>query len=81
LPVKALYPTKVVHNDLFTEEDVRSIDLGSRLTVTILRFYEDPEWPDVGARRGIADKVGTLDLQLKQTFNGRAHTRLRFYRS
>jgi hypothetical protein len=69
LPIKSRYPTKVVHNDLFLEEDDASIEFGSH--------YEryDPKLPPHCLKdftnaliAGMADKVGTLDLQLKQVF-------------
>ncbi len=69
LPISALFPTKVVHSVLFKEEDDRNIAFGSG--------YEryDPTLDPVVANglttvliAGMADKVGSLDLQLKQIF-------------
>jgi hypothetical protein len=69
LPINSRYPTKFVHNDFFLQEDDASIEFGSN--------YEryDPKLPPHCLKdftnvliAGMADKVGTLDLQLKQVF-------------
>jgi hypothetical protein len=69
LPIDGFYPSRKVHNDFFKEEDDANIEFGTS--------YEqyDPTWPAHCLKgltsvliAGMADKVGTLDLQLKQVF-------------
>jgi hypothetical protein len=69
LPIDALYPAKVVHNDLFKEEDDANIEFGTGYdrydpTLTPLCLSGLP----TVLIAGMADKVGTLDLQLKHVF-------------
>jgi hypothetical protein len=75
LPIPAEYPTQVFHNEFFTEEDDGTTPFGTgyerydpTLPARILR-----DLPIIFSA-GMADKVGTLDLQLKQRFQRpRAH--------
>jgi hypothetical protein len=75
LPIPSEYPTQVFHNELFDEEDDGSTPFGTNyerydptLSARILHGL-----PDI-ISAGMADKVGTLDLQLKQRFQRpRAH--------
>jgi hypothetical protein len=69
MPIDARYPTKVVHGELFTEEDDGATPFGTGYD----RY--DPTVAPLVSRglptvliAGMADKVGTLDLQLKQVF-------------
>jgi hypothetical protein len=69
LPINALFPTKFVHNDLFKQEDDANIEFG-----TDYDRYDPTLTPHCLSGlptvliAGMADKVGTLDLQLKQFF-------------
>jgi hypothetical protein len=75
LPINGMYPGQVLNSDLFAEEDDNSIDFGTRyerydptLAARVLK-----DLPNMLAA-GMADKVGTLDLQLKFFFQRpRAH--------
>jgi hypothetical protein len=75
LPIDSRYPTQVLHSARFVEEDDGTTPFGSNYI-----FY-DPELPEefYGELPGVfssgmADKVGTLDLQLKRIFQRpRAH--------
>jgi hypothetical protein len=69
LPIKSMYPTPVMHRDMFLEEDDDAIDFATRyerydptLPAHVLKGL-----PDM-LSGGIADKVGTLDLLLKAVF-------------
>jgi hypothetical protein len=68
-PIKARYPATVTHNDLFKEEDDPSVAFGSgydRYDPT-LPAHCLSDLPTV-LIAGMAHKVATLDLQLKQFF-------------
>lgn len=75
LPIEGRYPSQVMHSSLFVEEDDGITPFGSTYT------KYDPELTDVFYSEmprifagGMADKVGTLDLQLKKRFQRpRAH--------
>jgi hypothetical protein len=75
LPIDGMYPTTVLHSDCFMEEDNGDIDFGTdyeRYDPTLLPHALQC-LPTI-LMAGIADKVGTLDLQLKQFFQRpRAH--------
>jgi hypothetical protein len=75
LPIDGMYPTTVLHSDFFTEEDNGEIDFGTdyeRYDPTLLPHAI--QCLPIILMAGIADKVGTLDLQLKQFFQRpRAH--------
>jgi hypothetical protein len=69
LPILSEHPTQVFHSEFFTEEDDGNVPFGNRyerydptLPAHVLR-----DIPDV-LTAGMADKVGTLDLQLKTIF-------------
>jgi len=69
LPIPSEHPTQVFHSELFNEEDDGSTPFGTgydRYDPSLSpRSFQD--LPDVLAA-GMADKVGTLDLQLKKRF-------------
>ena len=75
MPIKSYYPTKFVHHDFFKEEDDAAIEFGTgyerydpTLAPTVLKSFTTV------LIAGMADKVGTLDLQLKYVFQRpRAH--------
>ncbi len=75
MPIKGIFPTTVLHDDLFTDEDDGGIHFGAGYerydaTLTALQLKS---LPTIFAS-GIANKVGTLDLQLKRVFQRpRAH--------
>jgi hypothetical protein len=69
MPINAYYPTKFVHSDFFKEEDDASIEFGTgyerydpTLAPTVLKSFTTV------LIAGMADKVGSLDLQLKHVF-------------
>lgn len=75
LPIEGMYPTTVLHGDFFIEEDRGDADFGTgydRYDPT-LPLHTIQSLPTI-LEAGMADKVGTLDLQLKQFFQRpRAH--------
>lgn len=69
LPIDARYPTKLVHNDLYAEEDDPHKEFGSayeRYDPTVPAFVLDGIISVLIA--GMAGKVGSLDLQLMAIF-------------
>jgi PAP2 superfamily len=69
LPIKAMFPTTVMHSDFFEQEDDGTIPFGAGYD-----RYDPTLSPDIIKglptilMAGMANKVGTLDLQLKHCF-------------
>jgi hypothetical protein len=69
LPINGFFGSTVTHSDLFTEEDDDNIGFGlnyARYDPTLVPIVVS-QLRDV-LRAGYTDKVGTIDLQMKQVF-------------